>query len=320
MKYFPLLILSLFFISLHQAVGQSSDISGMPQKSYHWFGNDTSKLKQQAKPVTLHPPVFGKKRRRNGMILPLPFGTGFRFLKIDQPYKASSFEISNYENNLVIKTEKVKDQTEAGEISIVFRPDIWIFPFLNVYGLAGYTSGYTHLNFTAQSFTVLHDDGNNIPVDSSFTLRSNPEYSGSVYGFGTTVSTGFKGYFILLNYEYSKTSRQDYKKKMTYQFFKAKTGILLGHNKKKGKGALWLGSGFMHDRHLVEGLLQTADVFPGKEWILGDFLHYQGTLSVAHSWNFLIGGFFNINDHHIIVLELGVLKRKHLDFSYTFRF
>jgi hypothetical protein len=252
--------------------------------------------------------------------LPLPFGTGFRFLKIDQPYKASSFEISNYENNLVIKTEKVEDQTEAGEISIVFRPDIWIFPFLNVYGLAGYTSGYTHLNFTAQSFTVLHDDGNNIPVDSSFTLRSNPEYSGSVYGFGTTVSTGFKGYFILLNYEYSKTSRQDYKKKMTYQFFKAKTGILLGHNKKKGKGALWLGSGFMHDRHLVEGLLQTTDVFPGKEWILGDFLHYQGTLSVAHSWNFLIGGFFNINDHHIIVLELGVLKRKHLDFSYTFRF
>ena len=309
-----------YFMGTEVVCGQYADISGVPKKTYHWFGGDTAQLVQKAKPITLHPPVFGKKRRNNGMILPLPFGGGLNFFKFDQYYTATELQLDNFENNIVIKAETVDDNTESGEMSITVRPDVWLFPFLNFYGLFGYTTGYTNYDITVNNFSVIDDDGNDLSIDSSFNLKANPEYSGAVYGFGTTVSTGFKGYFVLLNYEYSKTNRDDYDEKLEYQYFRAKTGILLGRNEKKAKGAFWLGTSFMHDKHSFKGLIPTQDVLPGNEWILGEVLTYSGVDQITNSWNFLFGGSFNINDHQIFVVEVGVLKRKHLNLSYTYRF
>ncbi len=316
--FFILPAFMLFFTPVLQA--QSGGVSGVPKKSYWWFEKDTVKLVQEAKPVILHPPVFGKKRRNNGMILPLPFGVGVSFFKFEQPYVSRNLEISNFKNDIVIKAEVVRDNTDIGEISTAFKPDFWLFPFLNVYGLFGYTSGYNHRDITVEQFTAEGDGESDLVGDSSFRLVTNPDYSGKVLGFGTTVSTGFKSYFIMLNYEFSKTGRVDYKEKLTYQYFRAKLGVLLGHNNQKAKGTFWLGTSYMHDEHSFEGLVFTQDILPGNEQLLGEMLMYTGTDRVAYPWNLLFGGTFDVNDHHIVVLELGVIHRKQLNFSYTFRF
>ena len=296
-------------------LAQSADISGMPGKTYHWFGNDTAKLVQKAKPVSLHPPIFGKKRRHNGMILPLPFGAGITFFKFDQNYTATDVELHNYENDNFITADNIDDNTRSGEISTTFRPDFWLFPFLNVYGLFGYTNGYTNYDMT---LTFIQSANN--PQSKEVHLKTNQDYSGPVYGFGITGSTGFKGYFILLNYEYSETRRQDYKKPLIYQSFKAKAGILLGHNENKANAAFWVGTSFMKDNHYFEGLVPTETIIPGGVPVYGDFVLYTGNTTVTYPWNFLFGGLLNVNDHNIIVLEVGVIHRTHLSLSYTFRF
>jgi hypothetical protein len=315
-----LALLIIFFGVPVRLFSQSGGISGMPGKTYHWFDNDTIKLVQTAKPVTMHPPVFGKKRRNNGMILPLPFGAGVTFFRFTQPYTATDLEVENYNNEMTIKAELMDDNTTSGEINITVRPDLWLFPFLNVYGLFGYTSGSSNYDIKVNSFTLHNVPDENVTVDSSFTIRTTQAYSGPVYGFGTTVSTGYKGFYVLLNYEYNKTGRIDYKEKLVYQYFRAKAGILLGHNQAKAKGSFWLGTSYMHDSHYFEGLVETEAVFPGLQWLLGDVLLFTGNDKVSYPWNFLFGGCFNLNDHHIIVVELGTIHRGQLSFSYTYRF
>ena len=314
-NYIRLFFVISALISFEIIFAQSAGISGMPAKTYHWFGNDTSKLVQKAKPILLHPPVFGKKRRNNGMILPLPFGAGINFFQFNQDYKTTSLELSNYENDNTYTANKIDDNTNAGEMCITVRPDFWLFPFLNVYGLFGYTNGYTNYDMT-----LFFNESEDNPQAKGVHLKTSQDYSGPVYGFGVTGSTGYKGYFIILNYEYSVTRRQDYKEQLKYQYFRAKAGILLGHNERKAKGALWAGTAFMADKHYFEGLIPTETILPGTSPINGEYMLFTGNTTVRYHWNLLLGGMLNVNDHNIIVLEVGFMHRTNFNVGYTFRF
>lgn len=318
MKNIVLLLVMIF--PVHFIMAQSGGIGGVSKKSYFGFEKDTSKLVQRAKPVLLCPPIFGKKIRNNGMILPLPFGAGVRFLKFEQPYIATNLKLSNYENNIEVYAKSVTDNTDIGEISVAFKPDFWLLPFLNVYGLIGYTSGYTNMDITVNSFEIENDDGHDLTLDSTFRFMTNPDFYGKTLGFGTTLSTGIKSYFVMFNYEYSQSRREDYKSKLIYQHFRAKAGILLGQNNVNVKGAFWLGTSFMHDKHDFEGLLITQDVLPGNEWLLGEMILFQGVDEISYPWNFLFGGSFNVNDHHIVMLEIGMFYRQQINLSYSYRF
>jgi hypothetical protein len=296
-------------------------ISGMPQKTYWWFGHHQDpELYQSNEPVSMHPPIFGKKRRNNGMILPLPFGEGLSFSIFDQPYKTDNLRM-NSSKNIDIRMDTVSSNTTSGAYSITFRPDVWVFPFLNIYGLIGYENGKTKVDISAP-YIILEDLPliGDVRVDTTVSMHDEISYDGPVYGFGITGSTGFKGFFVLLNYEYTVTDEGQPELKRTYQHFQAKGGVLLGRNQHKAKGAFWLGTMFMHDNHQIKGEIATEDVFPGLETLLGETITYSADNTVKNPWNFIFGGSLNINDHHILTAEAGFQERKQLHISYTYRF
>jgi len=312
----------LLIVTGYGLVGQSGGVNGMPKKTYWWFGQKSpTELKQQAKPVSQHPPFCGKKRRNNGMVLPLPFGTGLAFTAFEQPYYSSNLRMYSTNNNLTARADTVYQDTKSGEIAVTVRPDFWLFPFLNVYGLFGYSAGRTTPDMRVPYIIIENIPGiGELKIDTTVELKDNIYYNGPVYGFGANVTTGYKNFFILLNYEYSVTNPTSLEDNLVYQRFNGKLGILLGHNRKKAKGAFWLGTMFMKDNQHFEGEVNVKDILPGFEVIFGDKATYTADVRATNPWNFIFGGSLMVNDHHFVVLELGFFRRQQASLSYTFRF
>jgi len=112
-------------------------------------------------------------------------------------------------------------------------------PFLNIYGIAGYTQNITNPNFEVHEVTLLapsEHDGE-IKYDTLITLKDtvkiNDElgYYGSVYGVGATISSGYKNFFFVLDYHYTVTKPRDLEDKLESHNFSGKIGVLLGKNK-----------------------------------------------------------------------------------------
>ena len=255
------------------------------------------------------------------MILPLPFGTGLNISAFEQPYYSRNLKMYSTKNNLTARADTVYQDTKSGEMSMTFRPDFWLFPFLNVYGVFGYSAGRTTPNMVAPSIVIENVPGiGDLKIDTTFRLEDKIYYNGPVYGFGATVSTGFKSYFIQLNYEYSVTKPTSLEDDLVYQRFNAKLGILLGRNDRKARGAFWLGTMYMDDNHHFEGEVDVKDIMPGLEIIFGDKATYTADVEATNPWNFIFGGSLMVNYHHILMLEMGFFQRQQMSFSYTFRF
>jgi len=303
-------------------LGQSQGFGGIPKKTYWWFGKKgNTGLHQESKPVSQFPPFCGKKRRNNGMVLPLPFGTGIQLAAFEQPYISSDLRMFSSANNLSARADTVYQNTKSGEVSMTIRPDVWLFPFLNVYGIIGYTEGRTTPNLIVPSIVIENIPNiGEITIDTTFELKDKIYYHGPVYGFGATVTAGYKEFFILLNYEYTVTDASGLQNKLKYNRFNAKFGILLGRNENKAKGAFWVGSMYMGDDHHFEGEVNVKDILPGYEVIFGEKATYSGNVKAPNPWNFIFGGSLMVNDHHFVVLEMGFFQRQQISLSYTFRF
>ncbi|MCU4175663.1 hypothetical protein [Carboxylicivirga sp. N1Y90] len=137
-------------------------------------------------------PIFGKKAAERGYKIQLPYG-----LNINYVYNRMDLEISSFGmtigddpnsniNQLInehVTTETLNfTNTIAKTNGMNLRADVWVFPFLNFYGLYSNSSGSTHVSLQPQWFD---DDGN--LVLSLPQITSDVHFSANTYGLGTTV-------------------------------------------------------------------------------------------------------------------------------------
>ena len=320
-KYFLFLIVAIMWMIPYSLHSQLSDVGIVPAKRYLWF-NDTSKVVlENAKPVVNIPPLCGKKRRDLGHDLALPFGAAVGLSYERQFYDVSDLMLSSDSTDIFVVGEASVQQSTAGEMRITFRPDVWLLPILNVYGLFGYTRSSTNPNFEVSSVTI-----KNLPLIDEITLDTIVKideelvYYGPTYGGGDTVSAGFKSFFFILDYNYSVTKPLDLSDKLERHDFSGKIGVLLGNNQKKTKGSFWVGFRYINDNHKFVGELDAGDVLPELELLFGEKATYTGTISAKQYWNLVMGVSIMINKHHILVAELGYFKREQASLSYGFQF
>lgn len=309
-------------------LGQSSDYGIIPDKSYTWFGdNNKETLIEKAKPIVQVPPVCGKKRRGLGHDLPLPFGTGISLEYFKQFYDATELQLSNDTIGIIVSGEANVQNSTSQDIKIVFRPDVWILPFLNVYGIVGYNRSKTIPNFEVPQITI-----NDIPnigdvvLDDTVTINDELISMGAVYGGGINISTGYKSFFFLADYHYTMTRPIDLDQQLESHSLSVKAGILLGNNIKKVKGSFWVGAQYIDDTHKFTGEVDVNEILdeigdlPIVEIILGEKATYSGKLTPKQKWNVVMGGSMIINKHHLLAVEVGYFQREQVSVFYGFRF
>jgi hypothetical protein len=134
-------------------------------------------------------PIWGEQAREKGYDLPLPIGIGVNFMNLWQDYDIKDIQFTPLVP-LPFPIEGVEvSRAEGDGYSLDGRVDVWLFPFLNVYGVLGYTKGDSGATATIPGL------GN---LQFPFVL----DYEGVTFGGGATVAYAYKQLFASVDYNY----------------------------------------------------------------------------------------------------------------------
>jgi hypothetical protein len=120
-------------------------------------------------------PIWGRKAIERGFLLPLPVGLNINGFAMEQGVSLSQLGLSTNENPIQASEFIVLGEATSRVASVNFRGDLWVFPFLNVYGMYG----------TAWASTT-------VPVTEPVQFTSDVDQTGSYWGVGITGSMGIK--------------------------------------------------------------------------------------------------------------------------------
>lgn len=319
-NFLPYIIIIFSLVQLN-LFAQQQGFGIIKNKQHISFSGIENINKQNVNPIVDIPPVFGKSARKKGNELALPFGIGIYSIYYEQGYNANNLRLTSDSSSITARADTVYQSTTAYELKGQIRPNLWVLPFLNVYGIFGYTKGAISPDLRIPYIVV-----ENIPVidsiiiDTTFEIHDKLEYLGPTYGFGATFSIGINYLFFMADYNYSVTNPEDLEENLHNHFFSPKAGIFLGNKKSSSYGAFWMGAMFISNDQAFSGKISVDEITPELVYLFGEEATYSGKIIANNRWNFIIGASWVIKNHHHIVLEAGFLERKQISFGYDFRF
>ncbi|HEY3401783.1 MAG TPA: hypothetical protein VGK59_00260 [Ohtaekwangia sp.] len=153
-------------------------------------------LKSSEYPYVL--PILGKAATARGFSLPYSAGLGINYLWQESDLVINNLEIGFNNGPMFNLDEVVRFNNATSEASgINFRPDIWLLPFLNVYGILAKSSPSTSVDFGVY---VPTPDGSWTNVIS---MNTKAEFEATTMGFGLTPTIGIGGGWMALDMNFT---------------------------------------------------------------------------------------------------------------------
>ncbi len=245
-KIFSFLILSIIFIPVDGIAQYSSKKIKSKFESY----TDSIKLVKYNYVF----PILGQGAYEKGFDIPYPMGVMGNFIWMDQGLVIDNLQLGIKTNNIDIPLTDV-DFIQFGEnrntsYIVNLRPDLWILPFLNVYGLFGYGNSHTEIFLTA-------------PIE----LKSVVEQSIKTAGFGIMGAGGVGPVWISVdaNFTWSKPELLDEATQVNV------LGIRMGYNfvfkeKPQSNIAVWVGGMRIKMSSSTMGSIKLIDALPPEAW------------------------------------------------------
>jgi len=259
--------------------------------------------KEEYKPATKTIPFWQKELMGEEYRGPLPFGVAINFLYINQELAVEEIvrTVVNSPKALIISSPV---HAISNTFSGVIRPDAWILPFLNLYGVIGGGGGKVKVKID----TMVDIDSTKLgPLDLDLN------FAGSLFGIGAIFIGNIKKFFALvdLDYIYSKLNIGD--SSINTFRFSPKIGYLIKKKKSSGGGAIWVGTSYNNMRFKFVGIQGPIDADDKK-------ISYSFIMGNKKPWNFIFGGAWEFNPRWGLLMELGVGNRKQFDIAAKYRF
>ena len=277
-------------------------------------------------------PIWGDEAVKRGYTLPKPYGFSLSYMDMSNPITVNSIDLIGHPVLEAINVDA--NQADFTGSNITFRGDVWVFPFMNVYGIIGYTQGKSKAKINSVScdssaFTgVLNPNralcsaidqiGGNLPDNAVFTL----DMDGGTYGVGTTLAGGVGSWFALLdmNYTYTSISAID----GNIKTFVAAPRV--GHRWEYDGGRelrVFIGAMYQDVQQYLSGDLKSLG-FPSELASLIDAFAPDGRFEVSQSadekWNGVAGFQYAVNRDWDVLMEAGFGPRDTLFFAVSRRF
>jgi opacity protein-like surface antigen len=299
-------------------------------------------------------PLLGQEAYRKGFDIPYPAGVMGNFIWMNQGVVLNNLQLGLKSDNLDIPLTDV-DVIQFGEntntsYTVNVRPDLWILPFLNVYGIFGYGNSRTEVKIVS-------------PVELSTSVEQNL----STTGFGVMVAGGVGPVWISAdaNWTWNKPELLDRAVMVNV------IGIRMGHTfqfkeKPDRNFALWVGGMWASMASSTVGEISMIDALPADVWnrrdeLVGEYWEWYDGLNpnnpldrvkieqadeilspiidrledadgssivrygmekqVKHKWNGVIGMQYQFNKEWMVRSEAGVIgDRKSFMISVNYRF
>jgi hypothetical protein len=213
-------------------------------------------LKKSEYPYSL--PILGAKATKAGYDLPYSAGFSAQYF-----WQQSDLVIDNlnvgFNNGPLYNLDGLVrfDKAFATASAFTVRPDIWLFPFLNVYGIFGKAQASTEVGFGVWIPDPITNTDTKI-----FSASTTIDFNTSTYGLGITPTIGVGGGFLALDMNVAWTDVPQLNKPAQSFIF----GPRLGKNfklKKPGQTvAIWAGGFRVHLSSETNGSIALSEVLP----------------------------------------------------------
>lgn len=211
-------------------------------------------LKQAEYPYVL--PIWGKKATQAGFTLPYSAGLSVNYLWQKSDVVINNLKVGFNGGEMYNLDDLIKfNNAVAVSNALNFRPDFWLFPFLNVYGIFAILESSTEVDFT-----VNVPDG--ISTAEVINLSTKADFSGTSAGFGITPTIGVGGGWIAFDMNFVWTDL-DVLAQPAFSFvFGPRMGKTFYFGKKESNLALWIGGFRLKINTGTEGSLPLNDLLP----------------------------------------------------------
>lgn len=294
-------------------------------------------------------PIWGQEAYRKGFDLPYPTGLMANYMYLDQGLIVDNMRLGIKTDNLDIPLSEA-DFIQFADNSVIaetymIRPDIWLLPFLNIYGIFGVGNSKTEVNLA-------------YPI----TMKALVDQSVRTTGFGLTAAAGLGPVWLAVdgNITWNKPELLDDPVKV--ETF----GIRMGHNlvnkdKPYRNFGIWIGAMSVEMGKDTQGEITMNQLLPQETWDRADeivenyynwynnvatipqkiaadktltpimerldaadgsaVVRYGIRKSVKQKWNGIIGMQYQHNKNWMFRTEAGIVgNRKSLLLSVNYRF
>jgi len=224
-----------------------------------------------------------------------PWGVGFDIFTMHQNYTIKSLQFQlpgagDIDPSLI----KVKNDVQDYDIKL----DVWVTPFLNVFGLVGRVNAHTYVDLGGVVIPGLPVSLGTLPVS----------YDGTVYGGGANLVYGTKKWFAALNNTWTNTNVSgDFDSSARSFTIQPRLGVIVNDWTLWG-GGMWLDTTEKHKGEISLGV-------PGLPPV-----PFNVELETAKKWNYAVGVGKMFGKWAMMYFELGFGDRKHTLFNFTYRF
>ncbi len=225
--------------------------------------------------------------------LPRAWGIGLDYYTMDQDYMVESLKfelpgVSLGDPSLIDVTNSI-DYYD-------FKADVWLFPFLNLFGTVGKVDGDTLVDLS------------NVPiVGLPFPLGVLPvSYDGTVYGVGFTLVYGAENWFTSATTTWTRSDlKGDFKSSVDSLSIQPRVGFI------RGSWLGWVGAMYLDIDENHKGNFNLPIIGP---------VPFEVGLASADKWNFALGTAYFFSDQANMTIEFGFGKRDYTLVNVNYRF
>ncbi|MGL4380514.1 MAG: TonB-dependent receptor [Vibrio sp.] len=249
-------------------------------------------------------PIWKEQAQALGYELPKPIGFSLSYMTMEQGINVDSIAIQGLAGlPLTLNAEPGRQYTEV----LTLRADVWLFPFLNLYGLVGKLDGYSTTDVTLNLGKLA------VPI-KDFRLV----LDGYTTGFGAVLVGGYQNWFALVDASLTQSRLTVIDGSIDALVISPRIGY--DFNQHGQPLRIWAGAMYQDVEQALHGSL--ADLgLPGQlTGLLPTDAGFEVKQRLKTPWNPLIGMQYQINDSWYLLGEFGFGDRQSLFFSLDRRF
>jgi hypothetical protein len=212
-------------------------------------------LKQSEYPYSL--PIWGDKATKAGFSLPYSAGFSLQYFGQESLLIIDNLLVG-FNNGPMYNLDGIVRFNEAKAIAsaVTVRPDIWLFPFLNVYGILGKARASTDVNFG-----IWIPDSTGVEKEILKT-GTTVDFNTTTFGIGVTPTIGIGGGFLALDMNMAWVDVPQLNKPARSFVFGPRFGKNFKLKKPEQSFAIWIGGFRVAISSETNGSLSLSEVVP----------------------------------------------------------
>lgn len=267
-------------------------------------------------------PIWKEEAEARGYTLPEAFGLNVSYMKQTQDISVDSvgfegtypvdlgwFGKHNVPLGDVVQIEPVGTGKQMSEV-LTLRGDVWLFPFLNLYGIVGTLNGYSETTINVKLL------GKEAGIRMPFRL----ELDGTLYGAGFVLAGGYKDVFTLVDASYTETELNVIDGTISSIVISPRIGY--DFTRLGAPLRLWVGAMYQDVEQSLSGNLTDIGLTGSLGNLVGkvDNGRFNVEQHLVTPWNPLLGMQYKIHDRLYLLGEAGFGDRKSLFLTVDMRF